>query len=224
MVDFARAGTGALGGAATGAQLGSFFPGPGTAIGAGVGGVLGGLSGLFGGGGKDQDRFDRESTLSPEQEKIFTLIQQYLQGQLGGEGQQAFEAPYLRQFQEQTIPGIAETFAGLGAGAQSSSAFQQSLGAAGAGLQENLAAMGATRQQNTIQQLMQMLGIETKARSPKEKSFLERFALGSAPHLMEALGSLGSLGQFGQGGGRQDMTGAFSSLDPASYGETFYRR
>ena len=222
MVSFAGAGKGALGGAATGASIGSIFPGYGTAIGAGVGGVVGGLSGLFGGGGKDKDRFDRESTLSPEQEKIFTLVQQLLQGQLGGEGQQAFEAPFLRQFQEQTIPGIAERFSGLGA--QSSSAFQQSLGAAGAGLQENLAAMGATRQQNTITQLMQMLGIETKARSPKEKSFLEQFALGAAPSLMDALGSLGSLNQFGQGGGRQDMTGAFSSIQPGSYGDTFYRR
>ena len=221
MVDFARGGTGALSGAATGAQLGSIFPGIGTGIGAGVGAGIGGLAGLFGGGGKDKDRFDRESTLSPEQEQIFTMLQEMLQGQLGGEGQEAFEAPYLRQFQEQTIPGVAERFSGMGAGSQSSSAFQQSLGAAGAGLQENLASMGANRQQNTISKLMEMLGLNTQAIVPKEKSFLEQFALGAAPGLAGALGSLGSLGG---GGGKQNMTGAFSSLDPGSYGETFYRK
>ena len=40
--------TGALGGAATGAQLGSVVPGLGTAAGAGIGAVAGGLGGLFG--------------------------------------------------------------------------------------------------------------------------------------------------------------------------------
>jgi hypothetical protein len=69
----------------------------------------------------------------------------------GSDVYNAFAAPYMRQFQEQTIPGLAERFAGVGGrgGALSSSGFGQGLGAAGAGLQESLASMGAGLQQNT---------------------------------------------------------------------------
>lgn len=57
----------------------------------------------------------------------------------GSEGQKSFEAPYLRQFNEEIIPGISERFAGLGG--LNSSGFQQSLGQAGAGLSEKLASL-----------------------------------------------------------------------------------
>lgn len=70
-----EAAKGALGGAATGATIGSILPGPGTAIGAGAGALIGGLSGWFGGGDeydprKDKDNFrlagfeDRQSGLN----------------------------------------------------------------------------------------------------------------------------------------------------------------
>ena len=71
----------------------------------------------------------------------------------------AFEAPAIRQFNEQIVPGIAERFSGMGSGAQGSSAFGQQLGAAGAGLSENLAGMRAGLQQNAMGQLMQMMGM-----------------------------------------------------------------
>ena len=45
------------------------------------------------------------------------------------------------QFYQNTVPGIAEQFSGAGAGSQRSSAFEQALGGAGAGLQERLASM-----------------------------------------------------------------------------------
>jgi hypothetical protein len=60
----------------------------------------------------------------------------YLQGILGGDTE-AFEAPLMRQFNEQIIPGIAERYAGIGG--LSSSGFQQSMGQAGSGLAELLA-------------------------------------------------------------------------------------
>lgn len=65
-------------------------------------------------------------------------------------------APHMRQFQEQTIPGLAEQFAGMGAmgGGLSSSGFGQSLGAAGAGLQERLAALQAQIQQQAVQGIL----------------------------------------------------------------------
>lgn len=80
----------------------------------------------------------------------YRLAQQRLQEQLmaGDQAYQAFAAPYLRQFQEEIIPQIAERFAG--GGALSSSGFAQALGTAGAGLQEKLAALGANQQQNAI--------------------------------------------------------------------------
>ena len=52
---------------------------------------------------------------------------------------QKFEAPYLRQFKEQIIPEISTRFAG--AGAQSSSGFQQALTGASTDLSERLAAL-----------------------------------------------------------------------------------
>lgn len=69
----------------------------------------------------------------------------------------AFESPYKRQFEEQTIPGIAERFAGLNA--QGSSAFGQSLSQAGAGLSENLAALRANLKGQAMAQLQQFAGI-----------------------------------------------------------------
>ncbi len=48
-----------------------------------------------------------------------------------------FEAPYRTEFEQQTVPGLAEQFAGKGA--LSSSGFGQALSSAGSGLQEKLA-------------------------------------------------------------------------------------
>lgn len=64
--------------------------------------------------------------------------------QPGNEAYQNFAAPYLQNFEEQILPGIAEQYAGKGA--LSSSAFGQSLGAAGAGLQSQLARLFAELQ------------------------------------------------------------------------------
>jgi hypothetical protein len=61
---------------------------------------------------------------------------------------QTFAQPFMRQFREQTIPELAERFTAMGG--QRSSAFQQALGAAGAGLSENLASLKG----NLINQLL----------------------------------------------------------------------
>lgn len=54
-----------------------------------------------------------------------------------------FERPYREQFEQQTVPGIAQRFAGMGTGAGglNSSALQQQLAQAGRGLQGDLATM-----------------------------------------------------------------------------------
>jgi hypothetical protein len=108
--------------------------------------LLGGLTGGGFGGG----------TTGAGMEGLFKL--------LSGDTE-AFEAPLMRQFQESTIPGIAERFSGLGAGAQGSSAFSQGLSSAGAGLSEQLGSMRGGLQQQGLSQLMNMMnmGLGTKS-------------------------------------------------------------
>jgi hypothetical protein len=69
-----------------------------------------------------------------------------------------FEAPLMRQFNEQVIPGIAERFSGMGGGAQQSSAFGQQLGAAGAGLTEQLGALRGGLQMQGLNAYSGLLG------------------------------------------------------------------
>jgi len=60
-----------------------------------------------------------------------------------------------RQFNQVTVPGLAERFAAMGSGDKGSSAFTNALGSAGADLQSQLAALGA---QYGLQQ--QQLGLQ----------------------------------------------------------------
>ena len=88
-----------------------------------------GMSGAGGGYQQSQDYYN--SLLQP-----------------GNEAFQNFASPFMNQFEEQILPGIAERFAGYGggAGALSSSGFGQALGGAGAGLQSQLAQLFAQLQ------------------------------------------------------------------------------
>lgn len=66
-----------------------------------------------------------------------------------------FEAPLQRQFQEETIPELANRFAGMGSGgALGSTSFRNQLGRAGSNLHTNIAAMRGGMQQNAIPQLL----------------------------------------------------------------------
>lgn len=66
------------------------------------------------------------------------------------------EAPAMRQFNEETIPGLANRFASMGSGGSTgSTAFRNQLGREGSNLQTNLAAMRTGMQQNAIPQMMQ---------------------------------------------------------------------
>jgi hypothetical protein len=106
-------------------------------------------------GGQNKDK--QMSSFTPAQESALEQALAGITGQGGGvesalqyftdllqnnpEAFAKFEAPAMRQFNEEIIPGIAERFSGAGAGAQSSGAFQRSLGKAGATLSEQLQAM-----------------------------------------------------------------------------------
>lgn len=147
-----------------------------------------------------------------QQSPLFQQGSNFLQNLLSGspEATAAFEAPYLRQFHEQTIPELAERFAG--AGAQSSSAFNQALGAAGAGLQAQLAELrgklglqaagqGLQYAQQPISNLQgfSQLGLGTQAFgfAPKQKPFWQELLLGLGGGAGSALGSLGLNSLFG---------------------------
>ena len=78
---------------------------------------------------------------SATKQPIFQSGMQYLQGIMSQnpEMMKQFEAPYMRQFNEQIMPNIAEQFAG--AGALESSGFQNAAAGAGTDLMERLAAL-----------------------------------------------------------------------------------
>jgi hypothetical protein len=126
---------------------------------------------LFGSQGKTE----KLPTMNPQQLEQLQQIMQMLspEGKLGqgqamsldrlmemldpsSEAQQRFADPYMQQFEQQTVPGLAERFAGAGAtgGALSSSGFGQALGGAGAGLQSQLAGLKSQLQQSAMKDLM----------------------------------------------------------------------
>lgn len=154
-------------------------------------------------GQKGPSGYDTFSRFTPEQEEAFNQMIKSLTGQVGNLGEnplyqagqdqllgvlggdtEKFEAPLLRQFNEKIVPGLAEQFAGAGAGAQSSSAFQQALGAAGANLTERLASLrgelglkaadlarGYTAQ--PLEALTNLVNTSAKGYAPKEKGVWE---------------------------------------------------
>jgi len=136
-----------------------------------------GLAGkLFGGG---RDRMRKVPTMDPRQQQLLQQIMSMLGpgGQLGqgytgsvdymrqlmdpsSEAVQRFAQPYMQQFEQQTVPGLAERFAGGGAmgGGLSSSGFGQALSSAGGNLQAKLAALKSGLGMQASQQLMSQYG------------------------------------------------------------------
>lgn len=116
-----------------------------------------------------KEKTEQIPTFTPQQTRLQKDINRNLRQSLPGafeylnqllsgspEAFEAFEAPHLRAFEEETIPTIAERFSALNG--QRSSAFGQQLGKAGGALQENLAAQKAGLRQSAIPQLQGFLG------------------------------------------------------------------
>lgn len=179
-----------------------------------------GLNAIFG----NKDQLQKKSTLSPQQKQFQKGIYKDLgpQGKLG-EGYsgaldllkkyinpdsamyQTLAEPHMRRFNEQTVPGLAERFAGMGAlgGGLSSSGFGQALGAAGAGLQENLAALQAELQQKAVSGLLGQYNQQSQlGQNTPEFAYVNR--QGGGP-LSSALGG------FAQGGGFDQLGSVFGS-------------
>lgn len=132
--------------------------------------------------------------LAPAQQSGLNRLQDMLQPG-GGKAGDAFAQPYMRQFNEQTVPGIAERFGGMGShGALSSSGFQQSLGSAGTRLQEQLAAL----REGLGQQALGMLpGFQQQGMQSAFGNVYEQPQAGIFPGMIG-----GAVGGFGQGMGK----------------------
>lgn len=112
-----------------------------------------------------------QSLLRPEQEPLFQQAvnaglqpgaggafgesADYYRSILGDNPQQmgAFYAPHLRQYNEEIVPGLAEQFAGMGAGGLSSSGFRNAQIQGAVDLTERLAAIRAQLRQASAQGL-----------------------------------------------------------------------
>jgi len=175
--------------------------------------------GFFSGLGKffmgTPGKMEQRSTLLPQQQAGFSQLQQAGQGRGAGgafgtsadyyrdilsndpASLQAFQDPEMRQFREQTIPGIAEQFAGMGAGGLSSSGFRTAALGAGTDLGERLASMRAGLRQGAAERLSNIgsQGLGTFAQNyyrPATQGFLGAVA----PGIGAGLGMLGG-GAFG---------------------------
>lgn len=107
------------------------------------------------------EKHKRVSTLLPEQQGLFQQLQnagmnQGAGGAFGGAADyyrdllsddsstfNAMQAPEMRKFNEEIIPGLSEQFAGMGAGGLSSSGFRNAAVNAGTDLSERLGAIRA---------------------------------------------------------------------------------
>lgn len=68
----------------------------------------------------------------------------------------SFEAPLQRQFEEETVPGLANRFASMGSGgSQNSTAFRNQLAREGSNLHTNIAALRGGMQQQGVGQALQ---------------------------------------------------------------------
>lgn len=190
---------------------------------------------LFGKG----DKMSQVSTLNPQQQQSLSNILSQL-GMMGGQGGaysgaqnylsnllsgdpnafSQFEAPYRQQFESQTLPMLAERFAGLNpmGGGLSSSGFGQALGGAGAQLQAQLAGLHGNLRQNATGQAMGQfnnlagLGLGTR-------SFENVYQPGNTGLMGGALSGLGAGLGMGLGiPGGSALSGGISGLGSALKG------
>lgn len=147
---------------------------------------------------------EQYSTMTPQQQ---AMQNQLISGIGGAQGQglqylfqllsndpqamAAFEAPYKRQFQQETIPGLAERFQGMGSFGGDSSAQGLAYAQAGRELSENLAALRGNLKNNALQQLQ---GFMQQAYAPQFENVYEQPTMGLAGIGVNALGSVGGAG------------------------------
>lgn len=143
-----------------------------------------------------KEKFEQRPTGTPQQQALQNQLLKALgpllqQGtgnlkqllDLSPEGTERYAAPFKRQFEEQVIPGLAERFSSMDA--QRSSAFGQQLGAAGAGLEEQLAALQGQLSQQGMSNLFQLL---TSGMQPQQQTFYRPASGGLLQGLIQSIG------------------------------------
>lgn len=181
------------------------------------------------------EKHERVSTLTPEQEKVFSQLLQSIQGQGAGgafgdsadyfrnilndnpELMQQFMAPELRRYNQETIPGLAEQFAGMGSGGLSSSGFRNAAVNAGTDLSERLGAIRANLKQGAAGGLMGLgqQGLQNVSQDVMTQPGTEGLLSNLAPAIGAGLGSFaGPAGTaFGSMAGNMFKSG-FGSSSP----------
>ena len=149
------------------------------------------------------------STLRPEQEPLYQQLvnagmapgaggafgtsADYYRNLLGDNSADfnAFAAPQLRQFSQETIPNLSEQFAGMGSGGLSSSGFRNAGIQAGTDLSERLGAIRANLRQAGAQGLQNIgqQGLGSFSQNMVTEPGTEGFLSQVAPAIGTALGS-----------------------------------
>ncbi len=144
-----------------------------------------------------------------EDNSLYQSGQSYLQKLLSGDPSAfaEFEAPYKQQFEQETIPGIAERFAGMGtgSGASSSSGLYNSLARASKEFSTNLAGMRSGMQMQAAQQGLQY------AQQPINNRYNAATAIPNQYYETPGQPGLvqGAANSFAQGAGRGFARGGF---------------
>lgn len=131
---------------------------------------------------------------------IYNKNQEAILNYLLSRGKAGLEDPYAgfqpiaqqarTQFEQQTVPGIAERFTSMGSNALSSPSFASQLGQSGAGLEQMLAAMQAQYGQQSQDRALQQLGYGLNPRSqfsPQYQNYPQEGQGGFLSSLLPAL-------------------------------------
>lgn len=130
----------------------------------------------------------------------------------------SFAAPELRQFNEQTIPGLSEQFAGMGSGGLSSSGFRNAAVNAGTDLSERLGAIRANLRQQSAQGLANIgqQGLQSYSQNMVTQPGSEGLLSNLSPAIGSAIGSFA--GPIGTAVGGA-LGGAAGNLFKNSFGQ-----
>lgn len=177
------------------------------------------------------EKHKRVSTLLPEQQGNFNQLNNAIQGQgaggafgdaadyyrdlldVNGTNAQQQSAPYLRQFNEQMIPDLAEQFAGMGSGGLSSSGFRNAGISAGTDLSERLGALRSQLRQQGAAGLANLggMGLQNYSQDVMTQPGSQGFLSQAAPAFGTAIGAaFGGPAGAAIGGGIGNMFGGGS--------------
>lgn len=178
-------------------------------------------------------KYKQQSLLSPEQQQLWQMLAAAARGEdVGGafgdagkyyrdllsddsETFNAMMAPEMRRFSEETLPGLAEQFAGMGSGGLSGSGFRNAGIQAGTDLQERL---GSLRAQLRQQGAAGLMGLGQQAMQPTVENIYRKPQPGLFEQLapMAVSGGMMAMGMPPMGG--MGMGGGFGQSSPYGRG------